>query len=110
MLAFEPVPGFVAEQRQLPGDCRLEQQQAQPDGPEGPMEPQRLHAALTSRRLHCRGRDRNATMNAQPRVDVTKPGAILTDGGRAALSRAMAQVNTLVLGKPREVDLAFACL
>jgi MoxR-like ATPase len=49
-------------------------------------------------------------MNAQPRVDVTKPGAILTDGGRAALSRAMAQVNTLVLGKPREVDLAFACL
>ncbi|MCB1561279.1 MAG: AAA family ATPase [Xanthomonadales bacterium] len=28
----------------------------------------------------------------------------------AALHRAIAQVNTLVLGKPREVSLAFACL
>ena len=29
---------------------------------------------------------------------------------REALQRAIAQVNTLVLGKPREVQLAFACL
>jgi len=29
---------------------------------------------------------------------------------REALHRAIAQVNTLVLGKPREVELAFACL
>jgi len=37
-------------------------------------------------------------------------GANLTDGSRAALTRAIAQVNALVLGKPREIDLAFACL
>lgn len=54
-------------------------------------------------------------MSAQPRADLTKPGAmltgtILTDGSRAALARSIAQVNTLVLGKPREIDLAFACL
>jgi MoxR-like ATPase len=36
--------------------------------------------------------------------------AVLSDSSRTALARAMAQVNTLVLGKPREVDLAFACL
>jgi MoxR-like ATPase len=44
-------------------------------------------------------------MNAQAR-----PGTMLTDGSRDALLRAMDQVNSLVLGKPREVDLAFACL
>ncbi len=37
-------------------------------------------------------------------------GATLTDGSRAALTRAITQVNALVLGKPREIDLAFACL
>ena len=31
-------------------------------------------------------------------------------GAREALHRAIEQVNTLVLGKPREVQLAFACL
>jgi MoxR-like ATPase len=36
--------------------------------------------------------------------------AVLSDSSRTALAHAMAQVNTLVLGKPREVDLAFACL
>jgi MoxR-like ATPase len=49
-------------------------------------------------------------MNAQARADGVESGAILPDGSRAALARAMAQVNALVLGKPREVDLAFACL
>jgi MoxR-like ATPase len=55
--------------------------------------------------------DRDTLMNAQVQTDPGTAGAaILTDGSRAALQRAMAQVNTLVLGKPREVDLAFACL
>ena len=36
--------------------------------------------------------------------------AILTQAQRAALDRAIAQVNQLVLGKPREIDLAFACV
>jgi MoxR-like ATPase len=49
-------------------------------------------------------------MNAQTHAAAPGSGAILTDGSRAALERAMAQVNRLVLGKPREVDLAFACL
>lgn len=44
-------------------------------------------------------------MNAQ-----TRPDTMLTDAGRAALARAMQRVNSLVLGKSREVDLAFACL
>jgi MoxR-like ATPase len=48
-------------------------------------------------------------MNAQAQADVM-PTTILTDDSRAALGRAMTQVNALVLGKPREVDLAFACL
>jgi len=37
-------------------------------------------------------------------------GPILTDRQRDGLTRAIAQVNHLVLGKPREVELAFACL
>jgi MoxR-like ATPase len=64
-------------------------------------------------------------MNAQAQADAMKAGAdsrpensraeilagaILTDGSHAALLRAMKQVNALVLGKPREIDLAFACL
>ena len=36
--------------------------------------------------------------------------AILTDPRRQALQRAIAQVNGLVLGKSRQVELAFACL
>ena len=32
------------------------------------------------------------------------------DAARAALARAIGQVNALVLGKPREVQLVFACL
>jgi len=36
--------------------------------------------------------------------------AIVTDPTRRALADAIAQVNTLVLGKPREVGLAFATL
>ncbi len=35
---------------------------------------------------------------------------ILTESARAALTAAIAQVNKLVLGKPREIKLAFACL
>jgi MoxR-like ATPase len=35
---------------------------------------------------------------------------ILTEPARDALAAAIAQVNKLVLGKPREVRLAFACL
>lgn len=35
---------------------------------------------------------------------------ILTQAQRTSLDRAIAQVNGLVLGKPREIDLAFACL
>jgi len=57
---------------------------------------------------------------AQAQAGTVKPGAVststmlsgatLTDGSRAALTRAITQVNALVLGKPREIDLAFACL
>ncbi|MCK7594824.1 AAA family ATPase [Pseudomarimonas salicorniae] len=36
--------------------------------------------------------------------------AILTDQRRESLQRAIAQVNALVLGKARQVELAFACL
>ena len=36
--------------------------------------------------------------------------AILTDPHRQALQRAIAQVNGLVLGKSRQVELAFACM
>ena len=36
--------------------------------------------------------------------------AILTDRRIDSLRRAIAQVNALVLGKPRQVELAFACL
>lgn len=39
-----------------------------------------------------------------------KPAAILPEARRDALDAALAQVNRLVLGKPREVELAFACL
>jgi MoxR-like ATPase len=35
---------------------------------------------------------------------------VLTESARAALDAAIAQVNRLVLGKPREIRLAFACL
>ncbi len=35
---------------------------------------------------------------------------ILTEPARVALAAAIAQVNKLVLGKPREVRLAFACM
>lgn len=49
-------------------------------------------------------------MNAQAQAGVMPTKTILTDGSRAALARAMQQVNALVLGKAREVDLAFACL
>ena len=35
---------------------------------------------------------------------------ILTESSRDALAAAIAQVNKLVLGKPREIRLAFACL
>lgn len=44
-------------------------------------------------------------MHAQP-IDAN----ILTDGTRQALGDALAQVNRLVLGKPREVRLAFTTL
>ncbi|MFC4727049.1 AAA family ATPase [Coralloluteibacterium thermophilus] len=44
-------------------------------------------------------------MHAQVRT-----AAILTDADRAALDAAIAQVNGLVLGKAREVDLAFVAL
>ncbi len=44
-------------------------------------------------------------MQAQP-IDAN----ILTDGTRQALGDALAQVNRLVLGKPREVRLAFTTL
>jgi MoxR-like ATPase len=36
--------------------------------------------------------------------------AILTDPQRQSLGRAIDQVNALVLGKPRQIELAFACL
>ena len=36
--------------------------------------------------------------------------AMLADRQREALSAAIAQVNELVLGKPRQIDLAFTCL
>ncbi|HVI58447.1 MAG TPA: AAA family ATPase [Luteimonas sp.] len=40
----------------------------------------------------------------------TAQHAMLTDGLREAVKRAQAQVNTLVLGKPHEVRLAFVAL
>jgi MoxR-like ATPase len=43
-------------------------------------------------------------------MDTTPAGAMLTDALRAALTGAVAQVNTLVLGKPQEVRLAFVAL
>lgn len=43
-------------------------------------------------------------------MTTTPAGAILTDVLRDALAQAMAQVNTLVLGKPQEVRLAFVAL
>jgi MoxR-like ATPase len=43
-------------------------------------------------------------------MSTTAAGIMLTDPLRDALSRALAQVNTLVLGKPREVRLAFVAL
>jgi MoxR-like ATPase len=42
--------------------------------------------------------------------DLAREAPILTEPARAALAGAIAQVNRLVLGKPREVRLAFACL
>ncbi len=44
-------------------------------------------------------------MHAQANVP-----SILTEPARGALAAAIAQVNKLVLGKPREVRLAFACM
>jgi MoxR-like ATPase len=44
-------------------------------------------------------------MHAQPRSDSQVTGA-----AQGAMRRAIDQVNQLVLGKPREVQLAFACL
>jgi MoxR-like ATPase len=44
-------------------------------------------------------------MNAQ-----IKNASNLSDSAQAALAAAIAQVNRLVLGKPREIRLAFACL
>ncbi len=44
-------------------------------------------------------------MNAQANVP-----PILTKAAQEALAAAIAQVNRLVLGKPREIRLAFACL
>lgn len=40
----------------------------------------------------------------------TKNSPILTEATQSGLASAIAQVNRLVLGKPREVRLAFACL
>ncbi|HET6603237.1 MAG TPA: MoxR family ATPase [Xanthomonadaceae bacterium] len=40
----------------------------------------------------------------------TRPETLVAGARREALGRAIAQVNRLVLGKPREVQLAFACL
>jgi MoxR-like ATPase len=48
-------------------------------------------------------------MSAQP-IDAAINAAILPDRLRAALAAAVAQINALVLGKPREVDLAFTTL
>ncbi len=42
--------------------------------------------------------------------DLSKGSGILTDAAGASLASAIAQVNQLVLGKQREVRLAFACL
>ena len=39
-----------------------------------------------------------------------KTAAILPEASRSALSSALEQVNSLVLGKTREVELAFACV
>jgi MoxR-like ATPase len=39
-----------------------------------------------------------------------RSAAILPEASRSALDNALAQVNGLVLGKPREVQLAFVCL
>jgi MoxR-like ATPase len=39
-----------------------------------------------------------------------RSAAILPEASRSALHAALAQVNALVLGKPREIELAFACL
>lgn len=39
-----------------------------------------------------------------------RTAAILPEASRSALGAALAQVNRLVLGKPREIELAFACL
>ena len=54
-------------------------------------------------------------MHAQPRSDspaskASASNAAATSAAHAALRRAIDQVNQLVLGKPREVQLAFACL
>jgi MoxR-like ATPase len=48
-------------------------------------------------------------MSAQP-IDAATDAAILPDRLRTALAAAVAQINALVLGKPREVDLAFTTL
>ncbi|WP_395787146.1 AAA family ATPase [Aquimonas sp.] len=39
-----------------------------------------------------------------------RSAAILPEASRSALDAALAQVNGLVLGKPREIELAFACV
>jgi MoxR-like ATPase len=48
-------------------------------------------------------------MSARP-IDAATNAAILPDRLRTALGAAVAQINALVLGKPREVDLAFTTL
>ncbi|HEU4992938.1 MAG TPA: ATPase, partial [Luteimonas sp.] len=43
-------------------------------------------------------------------MSTTPAGTMLTEPLRDALQAALAQVNTLVLGKPQEVRLAFVAL
>ena len=49
-------------------------------------------------------------MNAQANQLPILTKRVLTEPVREALNAAIAQVNRLVLGKPREIRLAFACL
>src|SRR5580658_315264 len=45
-------------------------------------------------------------MNAQSKSSAS----VLTESSKTSLNASIAQVNRLVLGKPREIRLAFACL
>jgi hypothetical protein len=47
-------------------------------------------------------------MNAQAQADAIKPATMLTESSRAALTRAIAQVNTLVLGKTYRGPIALS--